>query len=159
MSYSIILKDYANVRNEKVANVAITPGELLELMSTDKVKPHATAGGAVTPVMFALEDELQGNGITDDYAVSAPVQIITARPGDEIQAILADGQNIAIGAKLESAGDGSLQAHVSDDSDDVNIGNQIVGIASEAIDTSPSSAVASGDSGLGFKKRINIIVV
>lgn len=149
---TIKIKNYLNIFEERVANAAITPGHLIEYMSTGKVRKHATAGGEVTPVAFAIEDELQGNGITDNYSASNVVQCWIPQRGDHVYAILADGENAAIGSKLESAGDGTLQVYVADSGAVTNTNNQIVGIALEALDLRSSSGAES-------TYRIEIMVV
>jgi len=79
MSHTVKLKKYVDNVYEKVANAAITPGHLLELMSTNKVKVHASLAGVVTSKMFALEDELQGKEIDDAYAADDVVQHCSRR--------------------------------------------------------------------------------
>lgn len=151
MAYNTIrIKSYVDNYEEYTATaVAIKPGYLLEMASATTVQAHSTAGGNVLP-MFALEDELQGDGITDDYAVSAKINVWIPVRGDVVYARLSDGDSstginvVSAGDFLESAGDGTLQKHVADtaDSDDaitVN-GNQIVGVALEAVDMTDSSA-------------------
>ena len=114
MAYNTIkVKKYSDVIEEIVAASAITPGMLLELASATTVKAHATAGGNQLP-MFALEDELQGNGIDDAYAAADPVQVWIPYRGDIVYAILEDGNNVAVGDFVESAGNGNVQKHVAD---------------------------------------------
>jgi len=127
------------VQIERLADAALKPGHLVELISTNKVKMHATAGGQVSPVMFAIEDELQGNDVGDTYAAGDNVVCIIPQRGDFIQAWLKNGQNASIGSRLESAGAGLLQVHVADDSNDPHLTEQIVGIAMEAANLSSSS--------------------
>lgn len=149
------------VQIERVANAAITPGHLIELMSTNKFRVHATVGGSVTPLLFAMEDENQGNDIDDAYAATDLVIGIIPQRGDFIQAILKDGENVAIGDKLESAGSGLLQKHVHDDSNDPHIEEQIVGIAMETMNLSSSSGADALLGGLvsGGHRRIWIMIV
>lgn len=144
---TIILKGHG-VRNEWVANAAITPGHFVELMSTKKVKVHATAGGAVLPKMVAVEDDLQGKTISDAYAAAAPCQVNVLWPGDEVWAILANGENAAIGDKLISAGDGTLKELTSQTTDE-----SVVAIALEALDMSDSSAADPSSA------RIRVMIV
>jgi hypothetical protein len=146
------------VQLEREVNAAFYPGHLIELMSTNKFRKHATAGGSVTPIMFAIEDTLQGKDISDGYAADDRAVCIIPQRGDFIQAVLKDGQNVAIGDKLESAANGVLQKHAADDSDDPNVAEQIVGIAMEALDISESSGEES-DAGLINDVRIWIMVV
>ena len=171
MAYSrdkatIKLKNYQNVMNEYVAEAAIIPGELIELTSSNTVQVHSTAGGNLLH-MFAVEDELQGNDIDDAYAADDKVQCWVPVRGDEVYAILEDGEDIAIGDFLESNGTGELTKHDPDtaDSDDAFTAytNQIVGISLEDIDLSGSSGEESSGGGydsstdpLGFNRRIKI---
>ena len=155
---TIKVKNYANIMEEKDANAAITPGMLIQLMSTDKVRAHADAGLNVLP-MFACEDELQGKSIDDAYAADDKVQVWVPNRGDIVLAILADGENVTIGDDLESDGAGMLKKHTIDGSasgePDPVYGNQIVGQAVEAVDISDSSGgESSGD--LGYDKRIKV---
>lgn len=166
MAYNTVkIKKYLDIIVEKVANAAITPGMLIEPMSTDKVRAHATAEGNVVP-MFALEDELQGNGINDAYSADDPVQCWIPQRGEEVYAILADGYNIAIGEFLASNGDGYLREHTAEtESWEVSEAGSvtvrplaIVAQALEAVDTSDSSGGESSGA-LGYAKRIRVRIV
>ena len=156
--HSVIIKCESNITEELTAYAAITPGHLVELYPTTAgyVRMHSTASGNVLP-MFALEDESQGKGIDDAYAASDKVQVWIPTRGDIVNALLADGQNIAIGDFLESAGNGSLQKYVADVDSSADIttiyGNAIVGQATEAVDLSGSSGLHPV-SGLRIKVRI-----
>lgn len=130
---TIVLKGQGT-RKERIAVAAITPGHLVEITSANKVQVHSTAGGLAQKA-FAVEDDLQGNTIADAYAASAMVQYNVMLPGDEVNAIIADGENIAIGDKLVSAGDGTLKEQTSETTDE-----SVVAIAVEACDMSGSSA-------------------
>ena len=134
--FTVKLKKYADIINEYPAVAAITPGHLVELTSADKVQAHGTEGGNAIP-QFALEDELQGKAITDAYAADDRVFVWVAGRGDEVNAILADGENVAIGDFLESKGNGTLKKWVAESATDVP--NAIVGQALEAVDMSGSS--------------------
>jgi homospermidine synthase len=134
---TIKLKKYSDVIEELVAHATITPGHLVELLSTGKIRAHGTASGNALP-MFALEDELQGKSISDNYGANDKVQVWIPYRGDIVNAILKDGQNVVVGDFLESAGDGTLQKHVADSTGDYLV-NQIVGVAVEALDMSGSA--------------------
>ncbi len=157
MAYNTIkVKKYSDVIEEMVASAAITPGMLLIIESTGKVKAHNQADKDVFPI-FALEDELQGKGIDDAYAANAPVQCWIPYRGDIVNAILADGENVAIGDPLTSDGYGRLKKHVTDTGSSAApwtvYPEQIVGYAAEALDLSGSSgAEVSGP--LGYHKRL-----
>lgn len=139
---TIFLEGENPITREKIANAAITPGHLIELMSTDKVRVHANAAQNAIP-MFALEDDHQGNGIDDAYAAAARVKFVYPTRGDVIYALLADGQTAAIGDFLESAGDGTLQVHAEDIAESAEAQTiytmAIVAQAIEAVDMSGSS--------------------
>jgi len=134
---TIKLKNYSKVFEEYIAAGVITPGFLLEYTSEGKVQAHSSAGQNMIP-MFALEDELQGNGITDAYEVDNQVQVWVPGRGDEVYALLKDGEDVAKGDFLESDGNGYLQKHVAESS---SYTNQIVAQALEAVDLSGSSGV------------------
>jgi len=118
-------------REELYAAAAISPGDLVELTSAGKAQVHSTAGG-VAERLVAVEDALQGNTIDDDYAADDLVSINIELPGNSVQMFLKAGENVAIGAKLESAGDGTLQAVTT---------GEVVAVAEEAEDLSASGAV------------------
>jgi len=146
MAYKTIkIKKYLDVVEEYVSTaVAISPGHLVELTSAGLVQKHSTSGGNVLP-MFALEDELQSNGIDTPYAVSVPIQVWIPTRGDIVYAKLADGQTAVKGSFLESAGTGALNVYTADSIDSSDPGaltvypNQIVGQALEALDLSSST--------------------
>jgi len=137
---TIKLKKYFDVVNEYDAGVAITPGMLLTLAADGDVDLNATAGLACEK-LFAMEDELLGRTIDTDYAIGDPVQCWTALPGEEVLAWLANGEDVSIGAKLVSNGDGQLKAMTADDSSTIVTEETPIAIALEAIDMSGSSGV------------------
>jgi len=158
MPNTVKLKNFSDVNEEYTATaVALTPGMLLELTSAGTVQAHSTAGGNVLP-MFAFEDELQGKGIDDAYAVSDKIQVWIPGRGDIVYAIVANDNDIAIGDFLESDGNGYLQEHAADISNAPNVTNQIVGQALEAVDTLNSSAESSA-SPLGLARRLKVRLV
>lgn len=148
MPNTIKLKNYSDIFEEKAAVAAITPGMLIEKTSADKVQAHATAGGNPGPIRVAIEDELQGNGIDDAYATDDRVNIWIPQSGNQAYLILADGQNVAIGDKLESNGDGYVRKFTS---------GTIIAEADEAIDLSDSSGGESSGA-LGYNKRIKATI-
>lgn len=125
------------VQQELLCDAAITPGHLCERTATG-AKVHATAGGSAAK-LFALEDDLQGNEITDAYTAANQGQFGHFRPGDQVYALIADGENIAIGDWLESAGDGTLREVDADASVGDIVPNSVVAYAEEACDMSGSS--------------------
>lgn len=100
---------------EGFANAALTPGHLIETMSTGKVRKAATRGAVVAPA-FAIESPLQpsatgdrGRNIDSPYAADDLVSYVHAARGDEIYAFISSGENIVKGDKLVSTGDGTLE--------------------------------------------------
>ena len=172
MSYNTIkIKKYSDVVEEITSTaVAINPGMLIELTSAGLVQAHSNAGRNALQ-MFALEDEMQGNGIDTAYAVSVPVQVWIPGRGDQVYGILADGENAAIGDFLESNGDGYLKVHVPDvviggssleSVTDANVyTNQIVGVCLEAANLSGSSGAGSESSValIAYNRRIKVRVI
>jgi len=113
----IILSSLYARREEGVAGAAIRPGSLVSITGeTNKRKDvvvHATAKG-FAPALFASHDEYQGKTIDNAYAQGDVVFMIHALPGDEINALLKDNENIAFGDFLESAGAlGELQKYTN----------------------------------------------
>lgn len=150
MAYNTVkVKKYSDVIEEYVAAATIYPGMVVELTSAGKVQAHSSAGGAVAPLMVALEDELQGKGIDDAYATDTPVQVWIPYRGDEFYGVLIDGESVVVGDALESAGNGYLKKHAS---------GEIVGIALEALDLSGSSGEEESGA-LGYNKRLLVKAV
>jgi hypothetical protein len=141
---TIFIKKYVDNYTEEVVATAktVTPGMLIERTSADAVQPHSTVGGAAQK-MFAGEDALQGYGIDDDYAAAARIpKCGICVPGEHVYALLANGENVAIGAKLISNGNGYLRARDSASSGEEPL--SIVAIALEARDLSSSSGADAG---------------
>ena len=155
MAYNTVkIKKYSDHIEEFQATAALSPGMLLELVSATTIKKHSLASKNAIPIMFALEDELQGKGITDAYAAGDKVQVWIPWRGDVVYARVADEENIAFGDALVSAGDGTLRkdrrTYESFESADVMgtheiYPHNIVGYAFEALDLSGLSAAGSSD--------------
>ncbi len=138
MSNNTIVVSGDPVRREYKADAAITPGHLLERTSTG-VKVHATAGGRAAAI-FALEDDLQGNGITTAYTIANRVQTGHFKSGDQAYALLANGESASVGDWLESAGSGELRVVDADASVGLVVTGSVIAFAEEAVDMSDSSA-------------------
>lgn len=134
---TILLKNYSDVFEEPLANAAVTPGHLVEPMTTGKFRVHSTAEGNVIPA-FAIEDALQGKGIDDAYAEDDPMRVWYPGRGNIVNALLSNGETAVIGSKLASNGDGTLRVHDPDDSGSIQT-QAIVGEAVDAVDMSGSS--------------------
>ena len=134
--YTVIIKG-TGMRYEALAAAAVDPGKLLELDSAGKVKHHATAGGRAERA-FAVEDDVQGNDKSDQYASGALVQYEIVGPGTIVNARIYNGENIAIGDKLVSQGDGTLKEHDAYSSA-TTVEEDVIAVAVEACDMSGSS--------------------
>lgn len=146
---TIKVRKFSDIQDEHKADAVIIPGMLLEITATG-VKKHATAAGKHA-FLFAIEDELQGKGIDDDYAAADKVQCWVAGRGDIVNAILEDESTIAIGDFVESNGEGLVQA-VS--------GSYPIGVALEAVDLStlPEGSESSAG-GIYHNPRILIQII
>lgn len=123
------------VPNEAVTGAAgILPGHLVARTNAavETVVVHASAGGVCRP-LFAVEDDIQGNGIDDAYANGANALLVYAQPGDEILGVLASGQNVAKEAALTSNGNGQLKAANGTT-------DHVIGYARNAVDASLAAA-------------------
>lgn len=141
------------IRDEHTADGSIIPGMLLEYSvsgdssasdGTLQVKAHsggAHESGANKPSRrFALEDELQGNGISDSYDPGDLVQHRAFLPGEEVFTLIADGEWVHKGDYLVSNGDGKLKVFTADSSA-TKVEETIVGVAKTECNMSDSSAV------------------
>ena len=136
--YTIKVKKYSDHIEEIIAAGTITPGHLIVEGSGGTVTVHGTAAGSVIPC-FALEDELQGKAITDNYASGDKVQCWYPYRGDQVYCILADGEDVAIGDLLVSAGDGTVAKLVAASAAVAEFALNVVGMATEAVDMSGSA--------------------
>lgn len=138
---------------EALAAAALSPGHLLERTSADKLQKNSAAGLQCQRIV-AVEDELQGNDIDTAYASGALVRAESFLPGDRAYVYLKAGENVAIGAKLSSAGDGTLKAATAYTAATFTAGTpdvytaavmptEVIAIAREALDLSGGGAVAT----------------
>ena len=97
--------------NDLAASEAITPGHLIDSFNSGGVhrwRKHATAGGD-TGRIVATEMAMMNKGVDDAYALADLVEASTLQPGATAWMLIASGQTIVHGNKLESAGDGTLR--------------------------------------------------
>lgn len=137
---------------EAEANGTITPGHLIIRSAADLVIAHNSAG-ATCAKLFAVENDIAGDGITDNYAAGEVVRFVAPRQGDEIFAILADGENASVGSFLESNGNGELRVVDVDASFTAIAVGSVVGQCLEAVNASDSATTAVAD------RRIKIEVM
>ena len=135
---SIIVKEHNPVRLEVKASEILSPGHLLERTSTaDDVKKN-DATGLAGGVMVALENELEGQSISDAYANNDIVQAAVLHSGDRFVGRLANGQNASIGDKLTGAANGEVTAFLPDSSG-ITLEGRALFSAIEAVNMSDSS--------------------
>lgn len=136
------------------AAVTITPGMLLAWGTTNTVKPHATANGALEGRKVALENPWSDHGllistnganIDHAYAAGETVAFIFAQSGDLLYMMLEAAANVAKGAPLAPNGAGYLQAITVDAS---AVAESVFGYAEEAVDNT-----AGGD---GVRIRVRV---
>lgn len=98
------------VINDLAANEVITPGTLVERYTSSgklRLRKHATIGGSGT--QFAADQSALNKGVDDTYAINDLCATLVGASGTAVWALLLSGQNVAFGAKLESAGTGALR--------------------------------------------------
>ena len=127
---------------EYVAHEAgIYPGMLLNLNSSDQVEIHTDENGRAEGI-FAEEDALQGKTVDQVYTILNLVSCILPGLGCEIRALIQDEQDVSIGDKLVSAGDGTLKELLNLDSEAVDV--FVIAVAMEACDLTGSDTPAAG---------------
>jgi hypothetical protein len=101
--------DLGTRHEEKRANAALSPGHLLELMSTGKVRKNTIVAG-IPPIWVAKEDGLQGKRAIDAYAADDVVMIHQAQATDLINVrVAAAAAAIVVGDRLEFVSGGTVQ--------------------------------------------------
>ncbi len=138
---TIQIKGETWVTHEADAAVILTPGEFVIF---DANGDFALPAAGDLSKLIVIEDDIQGQEITDDYAASDRVRAVFPQPGSVVQAILTDGQNVPLGRELEVDANGTL----------ITIGsNQPIAVAMEAIDASDSAATAVAS------RRIEVMIL
>ena len=109
------VSDYNGDRSvkEKLADVALTPGELVAIEGDGELEPHGTANGAAQP-MFCVENPYADPGssaaIDTDYAADVTARYVYAQRGDLVYAFIKASETLVEGASyLGSDGAGALQ--------------------------------------------------
>lgn len=122
---------------ENLAASALSPGHILEVLAAGTVQKQSTEG-ADAERLVACEYYINGGTIDTAYAADDTVIAYMALPGDEIQAVLKAGENVAAEADLILAGDGTLIAASSAAS---GSSPKIFAKAKEALDLTASGDV------------------
>jgi hypothetical protein len=93
------------------ASEAITPGMLVERFANagvNRLRKSTLTG--LANVLFALDHPMANKGVDDAYAAGDLVEMLVARPGDAVWALIASGATVAFGAPLSDAGNGYVKA-------------------------------------------------
>ena len=137
MANRIHLKGDYRQEEAYAAAAGMYPGMLVQLDSAGKIAVHSTEGGRGEKA-FATEDALQGKTVDTVYTVSTIATYILPVSGGVVNALIKDGEEIAIGDELVSGGDGTLVAR-SNVSSGVTVAETIA-IAEEARDLTGSNS-------------------
>ncbi len=117
------------IRKEGIAAGVITPGHLVQGPASDVVV-HANATDTALKA-FAVENEVVGGGIDDDYADNDTVLWAVLPPGAIVYAIAGTG-GVTAEDWVDSLGDGRLGTVVTDAATDDTQRGSIIG---KALDT------------------------
>jgi hypothetical protein len=92
------------------AEEVITPGHLVERHNAAGVIRFRKATAAVdTGKLVATNQSMLNKGVDDTYAIGDLMEVSALHTGATAWMLIASGQNIAAGDRLESAGDGTLR--------------------------------------------------
>lgn len=122
------------IQKEGKAVSTITPGQFIERVAgtVDGVRRHTTDGG-VAQLSVALENDMVGLTIDDDYLTGDRVLYCVVSNGEEVYSLLANGQNAEENDFLSVVG-GNLRV--------AQPGDHIVAQAREAVNNSGGSSPA-----------------
>lgn len=116
----------------------IYPGMLLKMNSSGEVIKHTTEGGVLgDETLIATEDAGQGRNVDTVYTSGDIVFYLVPQKGAEVRMLIEDGQDIAIGERVMSAGNGKLKDVADIESGDTL--THVVGVAMEANDLTGSN--------------------
>lgn len=135
---TVMVIDDGAIQKELIANAAITPGMLVERMSTGKVRKHATAGGN-SQRAFAIENDLEGEEVETDIDSGDICRFKICQRGNEVYAWATTSQTLNAGDAVESAGNGFLRKHTTDSAGVVSYPEAIVGFVLEACTTTSAA--------------------
>jgi hypothetical protein len=91
------------------ASESITPGMGVELFNSAGVIRFRKATAALAGALVATNQSMLNKGVDDVYAAGDLMEVSAAQNGSTWWMLLASGQNIAAGNRLEHAGDGTLR--------------------------------------------------
>lgn len=95
------------MQDEAVANEALSPGHVIEVLSTGKVQKQSTEGADAERAV-AFEDALQGRAVETAYDSGDPVTYGLLVPGSRANVMLEAGYAYTKGMSLILSGNGCL---------------------------------------------------
>ena len=98
------------------ASESITPGHLVERFNSGGVwrfKKHTITTATATPALVATDQSMLNKGVDDVYAAGDLMEVSALHKGATAWMLIASGQTIVTGNRLESAGDGTLRVFAS----------------------------------------------
>jgi hypothetical protein len=98
--------------NDPAASEAITPGHLIERINTAGVwrwRKHTVTTATAQVKAVATDQSMLNKGVDDAYAANDLVEASILQAGASAWMLIASGQTIVFGNRLESAGDGTLR--------------------------------------------------
>lgn len=143
------------IQSEFEANEILSPGHMVELLSTGKIQKNDTLG--VVPKLFALEQEYDGKEITVDYAEADTVIVTAVKSGNEVYAKLgANAPAIVIGDTLVPVAGGTLAKSV----EVVDLTDSTTGTANDTLVDVTSSFVQAtlNDNFADLAAKVNAIL-
>lgn len=125
------------IHEEAAAGAAgIKPGMLIKLNSSGQVVIHDDEGGR-GEAGIVEEDALQGGNVSTAYTSGDVLSYLLPTKGGEANVLIEDGQDISIGDKLISAGNGKFK--IASDLESGETLDQVIAIATEANDLTGSN--------------------
>lgn len=112
----------------------IKPGMQVLLDSAGKFAIHGTAGGNYgDEIIIVIEDALQGKTVDDAYAINTRCFAVIPHDGAEVNLLIADEQDIAIGDKIIANGSGKFK-------ETTGVPKGMIGVATAANDLTGSNS-------------------
>ncbi|KKK77738.1 hypothetical protein LCGC14_2850570 [marine sediment metagenome] len=118
-----------SIRKEGIAGAAVTPGHLVQGPAS-AIIVHAGAGLSAQK-SFAVENEVVGNPISEDYAANDTLLYAVCPPGSIVYAIAA-AAGVTAEDFVESTGDGTLRTVATSAATADTARNSVIG---KALDT------------------------
>lgn len=136
---TIVVKGHG-IRKERNAAGTISPGHFVAVDASGTLVVHGTADANASKAI-AVENEVFGRGIDNNYVAGDMVLYEVLVPGSEVKAIVAVGTAaITVGDYLSSAGDGTVKPVAASAATSQAQRAGIIGVALESVDNSVGGA-------------------